>query len=130
MMYNNGVLKWKGYVVMYCLRCGNETTNEEVFCEKCLNIMEQYPVKPGTPIKIPYRSTTATVKKQARKKGLTPEEQIIRLKVHLRTLLALLGAAIVLMSIFAFLYFQESKKQNTRYIQSDKTSYSTSLIQQ
>ena len=130
MMYNNSVLKWKGYVVMYCLRCGNETSNEEVFCEKCLNIMEQYPVKPGTPIKIPHRSTTATVKKQARKKGLTPEEQNIRLKVHLRTLLALLGAAIVLMSIFAFLYFQELKNKKIKYTPEAKASCNTSLIQQ
>lgn len=92
---------------MYCLRCGNETSDDHVFCDACLETMEQYPIKPGTPIKLPRKNAAPAVKKQSRKKAITPEEQVIRLKVVIRTLLALLGAAIVLLGIFAFLYFQQ-----------------------
>lgn len=123
MMYNDSRIKWKEYGDMYCLRCGNETTNEQVFCEKCLSNMERYPVKPGTPIKIPHRNTVTAVKKQGRRKALTPEEQVIRLKVHLRTLLALFGTAIILMGIFAYLYFQEINKKPAENTQEQESAY-------
>lgn len=128
-MYNNRRIKWKGYGDMYCLRCGNEITDEQVFCEKCLNNMERHPVKPGTPIKIPHRSTATAVKKQNRRKGLTPEEQVLRLKVHLRTLLALFGAAIILMGIFAYLYFQEINKNHAENTQTQESAHAAVQVQ-
>ena len=107
---------------MYCLRCGVETKNDQVFCENCLTNMERHPVKPGTPVKLPKRNDAPTAKQQGRRKKPTQEEQILRLKAQQRTLLALLGAALVLMSVFAFLYFNEVKNNKT---DSDETASGT-----
>lgn len=98
---------------MYCLRCGVETDNEQVFCTKCLDNMERHPVKPGTPIKIPVRESNTVVKKNNRRKASTPEEQVIRLKVGIRTLWALLLTALVMVGILAFLYVREIGKPKT-----------------
>lgn len=66
---------------MYCLKCGKETEAEKIFCETCLESMEQYPVKPGTPIHLPKRDTTDVSKKVNRaKRTTTAEEQVIYLK--------------------------------------------------
>lgn len=89
---------------MYCLKCGNETENDQVFCGHCLEIMESYPVKPGTPARIPYRNLNASAKKQNRRKTPSLEEQVVRLKVVTRTLLAILGAVLILLGIFVWLY--------------------------
>lgn len=91
---------------MYCLKCGKETESEQVFCQQCLDIMEQYPVNPGTVARIPHRAGNSTVKKVNRRKILNPEDQITRLKVINRTLLALFGASLVVLGIFAWLYFE------------------------
>ena len=44
---------------MRCLKCGRETDQNEknVFCPNCLKVMEQFPVKPGTPVQISKRPT-------------------------------------------------------------------------
>lgn len=89
---------------MYCLKCGSEIENEQVFCNHCTEIMEQYPVKPDTIIRIPYRDTNTMLKKQNRRKTQNPEEQVVRLKVAIRTLLAILGAVLVVLGIFVWLY--------------------------
>lgn len=91
---------------MYCLKCGSETENEQVFCSHCLEIMEMHPVKPGTPVKIPNRETNPSMKKLNRRKTLTLEEQLVRMRVLVRTLLALLGAVTVVLGIFIWLYIQ------------------------
>lgn len=108
---------------MYCLRCGIETKNDQVFCENCLTNMERHPVKPGTPIKLPKRGESPAVKRQPRRKTLSPEEQILRLKTQQRTLLALLGAALVLLSVFAFLYFQQIKNSSKNSAAFDTMPY-------
>lgn len=64
---------------MYCLKCGRETVSEKVFCNECLELMKQHPVKPGTAIQLPQRASMA-VPKKAPKRVLSPEEQIVRLK--------------------------------------------------
>ena len=40
---------------MYCMKCGKEVKENQVFCDACLVIMEKYPVKPGTHIQLPHR---------------------------------------------------------------------------
>ena len=64
---------------MNCMKCGKETKNNRVFCEECLAVMDAYPVKPGTPVKLPHRSQ-APKKAVPRKKVLSPEEQLPRLR--------------------------------------------------
>lgn len=46
-----------------CLKCGKKTEGNAAFCEDCLAVMEQYPVKPGTIVHIPRRPTRTEVKK-------------------------------------------------------------------
>ena len=67
---------------MNCVKCGRETSDEQVFCEVCLREMENYPVKPGTVVHIPSRDLQEEVKKTHTKKRVirTPSEQILRLR--------------------------------------------------
>ena len=72
---------------MNCVKCGREIGEEQVFCELCLGEMEKYPVKPGTAIHIPARTTREETKKQHRRRPvLTPSEQILRLRKKVRRL--------------------------------------------
>lgn len=68
---------------MYCMKCGRDTTGDHVFCNSCLEKMEHYPVKPGTAVHLPHRKDTSG-KKPARKRTVSPEEQIAGLKKNLR----------------------------------------------
>lgn len=92
---------------MYCLKCGNETENEQVFCKHCLEVMDKYPVKAGTHIQLPRRNIAAASKKQGRRRSMSSDDQILRYKVLIRTLVALLGTVSVVLGIFIGLYFNQ-----------------------
>jgi len=62
-----------------CIKCGKETQDGHIFCESCLTVMDAYPVKPDTAIHLPDRQE-APKKAVPRKRVLTPEEQVERLK--------------------------------------------------
>ena len=79
---------------MKCMRCGNATSADAVFCEECLADMEKHPVKPGTPINLPRREKQQTVKR-SKKRTHKPEEQISAL----RRLVAWLMAVIILLAL-------------------------------
>lgn len=73
---------------MYCLKCGRETAEHQVFCKSCLQTMEQYPVRKDAHIHLPKRPTQAQQKKQAhRKRQMSAEEQVIHLKRLLRRMM-------------------------------------------
>ena len=83
---------------MYCLRCGRDTEDHHVFCDLCQQNMEAYPVRPGTAIHLPRRNTAvAAVKKGRRKKTVTPEEQVTRLKRSLRRVRVLASVLFLLL---------------------------------
>ena len=66
---------------MYCLKCGREVNEDKVFCQDCVSVMDQYPVKPGTVILLPKRRDGAPVNRAAvRRKNLSPEELIRKLR--------------------------------------------------
>ena len=70
-----------------CLKCGRETISEQVFCVNCLADMSKYPVLPGTVVQLPLRKDPVPVKKQpAKKRSVSPEEQIRNLKHRCRVL--------------------------------------------
>lgn len=73
---------------MRCLKCGEKIPSGHFFCENCESGMENYPVKPGTPIQLPPRAPKpASNKKKARgKKPLPPEIMVVRQR---RSLIAL-----------------------------------------
>ena len=52
---------------MGCLRCGKEIQEKGVFCEECKKNMEDYPIKPGTVVVIPYREPKQPEKRSRRK---------------------------------------------------------------
>ena len=65
---------------MNCMKCGREITEDQVFCEKCLEDMKNYPVKDGTAILLPtHKDSTAARKTRAKRRAPTPEERIARL---------------------------------------------------
>ena len=96
----------EGCGLMYCIKCGRETNSERVFCDECLESMEQYPVKPGTSVHLPKKSLPPQEKKGTRKKKpVKPEEQIHLLKSKIkrqRRLIFLLLALLLVASWFLF----------------------------
>ena len=92
-------MKDRGLNRMNCMKCGREIEETQVFCPECLTEMEKYPVKPGTVVQLPTRSTAAPVRKPARRRPQpNPEEQVKLLKKRvwfLRALLALTMALLI-----------------------------------
>ena len=88
---------------MNCMKCGREIGEDQVFCSKCLEAMEKSPVNSDVVVMLPVRSDTPVKKYSPRKKPLSLEEQILRLKRRNRWLTAavclLLTLAIVLAMI-------------------------------
>ena len=85
---------------MGCLKCGKETKEEQVFCESCLTSMEQYPVKPGTPVQLPHAEEGHGAKKQtARRPAPKLEEQIATLQKLVRRLLWVTGILLLLLAL-------------------------------
>ena len=70
---------------MYCLKCGGETPEQQLFCPDCLQSMESYPVRPDTPIQLPKRQAAAPVKR-SRQKEIPPEVELAKLKTKYRRL--------------------------------------------
>lgn len=95
---------------MYCLKCGKETREERVFCDHCVEVMEQYPIKPGTPVQLPHREATAAPKKSSRRKILSQEEQIQQLRTTVRTLMGCLLIVTLLLGFFAWQYFRPKEE--------------------
>ena len=84
---------------MNCMKCGVEIQAGQVFCDHCLSVMEQHPVRPGTHIHLPKRALAVDSPKKPvkKKRTLSPEEQISALKLKIMRLRL---AAV----IFAFLF--------------------------
>ena len=90
---------------MNCMKCGVEIREQQVFCDHCLEVMQQYPVKPDVHIHLPKRASAAELpKKPGRKKRtLTPEEVISSLKLRvlrLRLVVVILIFVVCLLSGF------------------------------
>lgn len=90
---------------MNCMKCGAEIPEGQVFCDHCLSVMDQYPVKPGAHIHLPKRTTASDpAKKPVKKKRVpSPEEQIAALKMkvlRLRLLAVILVFVICVVGSF------------------------------
>ena len=83
---------------MNCVKCGRETRDGQVFCEHCLQIMEQHPIKPGTVVNLPRRAPASSSKKP-RKRTIPPEEQIAALKRRSRSLTFWLVTTLLLLGL-------------------------------
>lgn len=99
---------------MYCLKCGNETADTHIFCDRCLSVMSDYPVKPDTKVHLPHRTEAAAPKKQTRKRQLQPEEQLVLMHRLIRRLIVALVAVTVLFVLSAAgLLYTYKNNENT-----------------
>lgn len=85
---------------MACLKCGKETENAQVFCQECLQVMANYPVKPGTKLLLPVREPVPAEKKAAGRKDreLSAEAMLRRLVRGLTVTIAVLTLIICLLA--------------------------------
>ncbi len=86
---------------MNCMKCGREIPLGQAFCKDCLADMEQYPVKPGTPIQLPQHNAPSVSKRPTHThKVKKPEEQLVRLRklVRLQTLALFILVLLLLIS--------------------------------
>lgn len=83
---------------MNCLKCKRETEGTNVFCQDCLQIMENYPVKPGTPVYLPRRPNRNVEKSQPRRR---PEDIILRMQKAVRWLTLVIGVLSLLLCMLA-----------------------------
>lgn len=87
---------------MFCLKCGRETSDAQVFCDTCLQMMEQFPVKPDAAVHLPHRPLPLPEKKQtARKRAQSPEEQVIQLRKLVRRLSLVLAILTLVLGMAA-----------------------------
>ncbi len=102
---------------MYCLRCGKDTTDKQVFCNSCLESMDKYPIKPGTSVQLPKRKAPIPVKKSFRRpKATTAEELVVHMRKAIRFLAVLLTLSLLLLSIAGGLlihYWQDAPEAPT-----------------
>lgn len=84
---------------MDCLKCGVETANGQVFCQTCLEDMQQYPVRPDTAIQLPQRNDLHTEKHQVIHREPTAKEQVARLRSVIKWLLAVIALLSVLLCL-------------------------------
>lgn len=77
---------------MNCMKCGKETSGNQVFCDVCLESMQAYPVKPGTPVQLPPKRTPAQEKyTDPLDQEPTPAEQVRQLRRMIRWLTAIVA---------------------------------------
>jgi len=85
---------------MFCMKCGREVDEGQLFCAECREVMKRYPVKPGIAIQLPHREETPLIKKPAarRKNHYSPEEQIRILRRRLRRILVIWLVTLLLLA--------------------------------
>ncbi len=90
---------------MNCIKCGRELRGEQVFCYECQEEMENYPIKPGTPVQLPVRTQPAEPKVKASpvRKTLPPEVRLRRLRTTIRLLILALVTVLLAFVLTAFL---------------------------
>ena len=85
---------------MACMKCGKNTENERLFCSRCLEVMEAYPVKPDVHIQLPVRGGESQPKKQARKQRKNSKDaKIATLRLQLRLMWVVVIALLLAMGI-------------------------------
>ena len=97
---------------MTCLKCGRKTDSSQVFCDSCLQAMDDCPVKPGTPVLLPSPKAVAVAKKQSRRKRvLPPEEQVLHLRKALRRMYLCVAVLLVVLGMATALLVYEIRQQ-------------------
>ena len=92
---------------MNCIKCGQETDGNDVFCKECLAVMEKYPVHPDAVVMLPKRREPSIIKKMPKRHVPTPEEQIkvLRKRVTVLSVILLVCIAAILLMINPTLHY-------------------------
>ena len=91
-----------GGVVVYCMKCGREVAEEQVFCPDCLAQMEQEPIALRAPVKIPRQPPRTN---RPRRPAIHYEEEVHRLEKSneaLRAWVLLLVMATILLAMAVY----------------------------
>ena len=95
---------------MDCMKCGREIPASQVFCDRCLEVMQRYPVKSDAPIHLPNHRPQVVPKKPAsRRRQLSPEEQVPVLKRVCRRLIFCVVVLALLLTVAATVIFFQWK---------------------
>ena len=91
---------------MNCMKCGVEIPENHVFCDHCLAVMEDYPIKPDTHIHLPKRNDIPESAKRGTKKKRTPsaEEKISALRMKVLRLRLVVVILIFLLCVISALF--------------------------
>jgi predicted amidophosphoribosyltransferase len=122
---------------MICMKCGRDVALGQAFCKDCLEDMSHYPVNSTTPVQLPLHPPPVHTNRRTTRsrKAKKPEEQILRLKRHLRiqTIVSLiLLTALIALGIYTFrrLYpAVQPPRPGENYITNDETSQNDLPIQ-
>ena len=93
---------------MNCYRCGRETVNEQVFCEKCLKTMQKYPIKPGTAVQLPDRKALERQASPVIRRQPSAEELVPQLRKTVRILVAAVSLLSITLGLTAWLLVRSS----------------------
>ena len=88
---------------MNCLKCGKEVDRSQVFCDDCLQVMDSYPVAPGTPIQILQRAPLT--EKPSRRKSDRYADSIRSLRRVIRWLCIALAALTLIICVLCGLLY-------------------------
>ena len=93
---------------MNCYRCGRETVNEQVFCEKCLKTMQKYPIKPGTAVQLPDRKALERQASPVIRRQPSAGELVPQLRKTVRILVAAVSLLSITLGLTAWLLVRSS----------------------
>lgn len=80
---------------MPCIKCGRKLEEGQVFCPECLGDMEDYPIKPGTPVYLPPQMPAQPAKPRKKVRELKPEEEIRQLREAKRWLVLIIAVLLI-----------------------------------
>ena len=89
-----------GGVAVNCMKCGRDTKCEDVFCKKCLEHMEKYPVPENMLVYVPSEKDRAAAKKHSVIRPVVPMEEQLKKSRRKNHILSLALIFFVALSIF------------------------------
>lgn len=84
---------------MNCMKCGQTISEEQAFCQDCLDAMQQHPVNPSTVVLLPKNEPP--VRKVAPRRRPSAEEQVSLLRKKLRRCRVLAASLLVFLLLAA-----------------------------
>lgn len=103
---NRCIIVWiivRGCWLLNCIKCGKETTREQVFCDDCLLASESYPVNPSTVVLLPQRDPSWD-KPPVFEKEKTEADIIRNLRRIIRWLALTIAVLTVLLGLLAGIF--------------------------